>query len=450
MTPYIPIARPTIGPEDAPGHFYRQRQERRARRGELPGLEADAREIFSVEHLADVFEHMRRHNGEAPGPDGITYADIGRSEMFEILRPISRTILERRYRPGPPRPVDIPKSSGIGTRTLLLRNIADRVVSKALQVGLEPVWEDMFSDGSHGFRPGRSHLTLLAQLERTMIDEDRWVVVSDDVRGAFDHVRIDLLMELHRAYLDNQLATAPPLHTRAGRAVENSVGIMEHVIQVVLQGHDSQRTVGIDQGSPYSPTALNVYLHEHYDRQPHDPGGNPDPSTPRLRYADNLVSQCRDVREGEQFLHTVTQQLATVGLTLKGENGGAPVDLRRGKRIQLLGFTLSRQGNSVRYSLSQHSWEHLRQKLLEAYEKPHPAQAANAVIWGWIASHGPAFSYRQSRSVNYIRRLASSLGFRETPSQEVLEQACQRAWKQWQDVRRSAATQGRSADRMAG
>jgi hypothetical protein len=33
------------------------------------------------------------------------------------------------------------------------------------------------------------------------------------------------------------------------------------LIGVVLRGNDLNKPVGIDQGSPYSPTALNVRLH---------------------------------------------------------------------------------------------------------------------------------------------------------------------------------------------
>jgi hypothetical protein len=65
-------------------------------------------------------------------------------------------------------------------------------------------------------------------------------------------------------------------------------------IEVVLRGSDINRTVGIDQGNPYSSTALNVRLHHAIDLMQ-------DQHPPRYyRYADNVVYLCRDVSRPEE------------------------------------------------------------------------------------------------------------------------------------------------------
>jgi retron-type reverse transcriptase len=47
-------------------------------------------------------------------------------------------------------------------------------VATALQQALQPIWEPVFLPQSMGFRPNRGVLRLLAELERVMIDQDRW------------------------------------------------------------------------------------------------------------------------------------------------------------------------------------------------------------------------------------------------------------------------------------
>src|SRR5437870_2573450 len=98
------------------------------------------------------------------------------------------------------------------------------------------------------------------------------VLAIDDVKDAFDHVRLGDLMENHRRYLEN--ATL--------------LGLIEVVLRC---GSNPNRKEGIEQGNPYSPTALNIYMH-----CVHDLGFDRDRiHPPWLRYADNLVYPCQRV-----------------------------------------------------------------------------------------------------------------------------------------------------------
>ena len=260
---------------------------------------------------------------------------------------------------------------------------------------------------------------MLAALENVMTGQGRWVLVSDDVRSAFDSFVITKVMADHRSYLTNKT-------------------LLDRLIAPVLGGGDPARTVGIGQGCPYSPTALNVHLHHVFDARPHGLGGIPGPSTPRYRYADNLVVACRDVQEGRQALLDATRDLGSAHLALKGENGGEPIDLTRGGRLQLLGFTLFRQGGKLRYKLGQESWERLKGSLLKAHEEAEcPGAAAQAAVRGWIASHGPAFHDRTDRLVDRLLCLAASLGFRELCTRECYVERCKRAWRRWRGLVRT-------------
>src|SRR5262245_24102526 len=86
--------------------------------------------IASADNLIKIFYEMRARAGQAPGPDGVSYADLGHSEAADLMREVSKIVREGLYRPGPTRKLMIPKLKG-GQRTLHLSNIVDRVVSAA-------------------------------------------------------------------------------------------------------------------------------------------------------------------------------------------------------------------------------------------------------------------------------------------------------------------------------
>src|SRR5262245_51919533 len=229
----------------------------------------------------------------------------------------------------------IPKLKG-GQRTLQLSNIVDRVVSAALNKAMTPFWESVFLPCSMGFRPGRGVWHLLAELESEMLNQKCWVLALDDIKDAFPSVLIADVMADHTNYI-----TKPSLL---------------FLIQAVLQGSDEKRTRGIDQGSPYSPTALNVRLHHALDL-----GVNQGHHLLRYwRYADNLIWLCRGVPEGNQALDHLRRLLEPAGFFLKGEDG--VTDLRQGT-AQLLGLSLSVKNDQLHFDLGNDSWTKLARSL---------------------------------------------------------------------------------------
>jgi RNA-directed DNA polymerase len=103
-------------------------------------------------------------NKGAPGPDGQTIGEL-QSEWPTVLPKLQAALLEGSYRPGEIRRVEIPKARG-GQRGLGVPNVVDRVVQEAARQVLEPLWEPTFHPSSHGFRPGRSCRTAIAEAAR--------------------------------------------------------------------------------------------------------------------------------------------------------------------------------------------------------------------------------------------------------------------------------------------
>lgn len=62
------------------------------------------------------------------------------------------------------RRVQIPKLSG-GNRPLTIASPRDKLVQEAVRMILEAIWEPLFVENSHGFRPNRSCHTALRQIK---------------------------------------------------------------------------------------------------------------------------------------------------------------------------------------------------------------------------------------------------------------------------------------------
>jgi hypothetical protein len=260
---------------------------------------------------------------------------------------------------------------------------------------------------------------MLTDVEQVMTRQGRWVLATDDVRKAFDNVNIDDVMADYRRHVTN-----PALLS---------------LIEVVLRGSEG-KTVGIDQGSGFSPPSLNLRMHYVHDLaiQGHDP--------PAYRYADNLAYLCVDVAEGDQALDRAAQLLDGANLALKGEDG-PPKDLRRGETAQLLGFALSRRGDRLHLGLGEHAWAKLRQGLEEAHQTEDPAGMARKIIIGWLNAFAPTFEGMRKDFLRRVLQTAARIGFREIGPAEELMGWCWASWNNWLKFRKEASqlTTGRGA-----
>jgi hypothetical protein len=372
-----------------------------------PSLEA----IADVGNLLHVFRELKFKAGQAPGVDRITYRDVGDGEAVTILRDVSDSILAGAYRPDPLRRVTIPKADG-GKRTLRLPTIRDRVVAAAVRKAIEPAFEAIFEENSHGFRPGRSAWTLLALLDVMMITRGQYVLVNDDVRGAFDHVIIATLStQLCRVITDPDVMT---------------------LTEIILRGHE-RKEIGIPQGNPLSPLALNVLLHYAHDLTI---GGH---HPLWWRFADNLGAVSQSVPEGHQLRSHAQRAVNQVGLTLKGaaDPDSCVINLME-RKASLLGYITSIRSGAMTYEMAPEAWVELEENLLLAHRDANPPKTANAVIRGWVEWCGPAFENRRTDFPGRVYTLAKRLGFRETDCPEAIGEQWEDSWLRWQKCREAA------------
>ncbi len=185
-------------------------------------------------------------NKGAPGSDGQTVEQL--REQWPTAGPkLAADLLAGKYRPGVIRRANIPKAGG-GMRGLGIPNVIDRVVCEAVRQTLEPVWEPSFHESSHGFRPGRSCHTAIAEAERHVSDGYGWVV-DIDLEKFFDRVCHQRLMaKLAQRVGDRRLLFL------IGRLLKAKVVLPDGVVVANEQG--------VPQGSPLSPLLSNIVLDE--------------------------------------------------------------------------------------------------------------------------------------------------------------------------------------------
>lgn len=97
----------------------------------------------------DSLENLRRNHGSSTaGTDGETLDGL----TMERVHGWVEAVRERRYKSTPVRRVFIPKSNG-KLRPLGIPTFADRMLQDGMRTILEAIYEPVFSQHSHWFRP---------------------------------------------------------------------------------------------------------------------------------------------------------------------------------------------------------------------------------------------------------------------------------------------------------
>ncbi|HKB42221.1 MAG TPA: reverse transcriptase domain-containing protein [Gemmataceae bacterium] len=289
--------------------------------------------LYDKVYRGDVLAvaYMRcRENGGAAGVDGQTFEDIEKYGRNQWLSELAEELRKETYRPQAVRRVSIPKSDG-KQRPLGIPGIKDRVVQMAAVLVLEPIFEADLEPEQHAYRPERSALDAVRQVERHL-RTGHTEVVDADLSGYFDSIpHPELRKSLARRISDSRLLRLIKLWLEAAVEETDEKGNRHRTTRNQDQG------MGTPQGAPISPLLSNIYMRRFVKGW--KTGGHERRLDAHIvNYADDFVIGCRGT--ADEAMKGMREMMVKLKLTVnetKTRLCRLPEDT-----FDVLGFTLGR------------------------------------------------------------------------------------------------------------
>ena len=195
-------------------------------------------EILSEENLKEAIHRVKINKG-ASGVDNMSVNQV-EGYFYEHKDEIIDSIMNKTYKPQPVRRVYIPKANG-KLRPLGIPTVIDRVIQQAIAQKLSPIYEEIFSEYSYGFRPNRDCHGAMMQVLEYLNQGFEWVI-DLDIEKYFDTVNHNKLISILREKVNDS-------HTLHLIRKFLQAGVMDN-------GLASSTTIGVPQGG------LCVYRHK--------------------------------------------------------------------------------------------------------------------------------------------------------------------------------------------
>jgi group II intron reverse transcriptase/maturase len=190
----------------------------------------------------EAYRHLYANKGAATkGVDNDTVDGFSEEKIAKIVA----SLADDSYTPKPVRRTYIQKKNG-KMRPLGIPTFTDKLVQETLRMVLEAVYEPIFLNCSHGFRPKRSCHTALSSLKKEFTGA-RWFV-EGDIKGCFDNIDHSALV----GFIGNKIKDARIIKL-----------IYKFLKAGYLENWQYNKTYsGTPQGGIISPLLANIYLHE--------------------------------------------------------------------------------------------------------------------------------------------------------------------------------------------
>jgi len=299
--------------------------------------------LLDVEYLRDCYQSLNRNR--AVGIDNISWQEYGADLDSNLVKLVSR-LKRKKYKPLPARRVYIPKNEK-ETRPLGISALENKIVERGITQILESIYEQDFLNCSYGFRPERNCHQALKQLNDLIMFQPVSHIVEADIKGFFDNVDHDKLMEVIRIRItDTALLNLIGKFLKAG---------------YIDEGQLVKSDKGTPQGSILSPMLANIFLHYVLDEWFETTVKNHVRGYCELvRYADDFVCLVRYADDAQRIEQALKDRFEKYGLEIhptksrkitfgRFERENAGKQNRKANTFDFLGFThycdTSRKGN---------------------------------------------------------------------------------------------------------
>jgi len=263
----------------------------------------DLYRCLNVDLLLDCWSDLNKD--AASGVDGETWQTYGENLHANVESLVER-LKSKRYRAKLVRRHYIPKENG-KERPLGIPVIEDKLLQAACARILTALYEPEFLAFSYGYRPARGAADAVRDLTFDLQYGCYGYVVEADIRGFFDHMDHDWLLEMLRLRIDDRAF----------------VGLIRKWLKAGILETDGKvihPDTGVPQGGVVSPVLANVYLHYVLDLwfeksvKPRCRG-----EALMWRYADDWVCAFRYRSDAERFYQALAGRLAKFKLEVAPE-----------------------------------------------------------------------------------------------------------------------------------
>lgn len=201
------------------------------------------RNLYNPDFYWLAYKNIFANKGSmTPGVNGITMDNMNDGRIEKIIT----SLKDHSYKPNPAKRIYIAKKNSNKMRPLGIPSGDDKLIQEVVRMILASIYEQNFSNRSHGFRPKRSCHTALKQIQNTFTGV-KWFV-EGDIEACFDSFDHHVIMRLLRSRIDDE-----PFINLMWKFMK--AGYMEQ-----WEYHGTYD--GVPQGSGISPIISNIYLNE--------------------------------------------------------------------------------------------------------------------------------------------------------------------------------------------
>ena len=356
--------------------------------------------VLSKDNMNLGYKQVYKNKG-ASGVDGVTVEELY-AYIKEHREEILWQIRNRKYKPQPVKRVLIPKENG-KMRKLGIPCVIDRVIQQAIVQVLTPIYEEIFSDNSYGFRPNRSCEMAVIKALEIFNDGYDWIV-DIDLQSFFDEVNQDKLIGIvRRTIKDGNLVSL------IGKFLHS--GVME-------EGVIQETKKGTPQGGNLSPLLSNIMLNE-LDKELEARGLN------FVRYADDCLIMVKSEKAANRVMESITTFI-TKKLELKVNVEKSKV--ARPNDIKYLGYGFYRKFNQNTWRPKPHikSIQKFKTKLRDILSRSRSISLderflkLKQLIYGWV---------------NYFK-IADMKGILKSIDENIRRKVRVIIWKQWKNIKK--------------